>query len=85
MDLDDFDETAHGPWEGDLKRLGRRASAKVRGAMNEGVAAAMKVFQATSLVPTGREGGGGGGRGEGPPRARDRPSPAPARPIGAVV
>ncbi|MFB6592644.1 hypothetical protein [Streptomyces diastaticus] len=26
MDLDDFDETAHGPWEGGLKRLGRRAS-----------------------------------------------------------
>lgn len=49
--------------------------------MNEGIAAAMKVFQATSLVPTGREGGGGGGA----PRARDRPSPAPARPIGAVV
>ena len=55
--------------------------------MNEGIAAAMKVFQATSLVPTGREGGGGGGEGEGggAPRARDRPSPAPARPIGAVV
>ncbi|GFH64697.1 DUF2252 family protein [Streptomyces diastaticus] len=83
MDLDDFDETAHGPWEGDLKRLGRRASAKVRGAMNEGVAAAMKVFQATSLVPTGREGGGGGGEGGGAPTssgpAEPRPGPSDRR------
>ncbi|MGW9611032.1 DUF2252 family protein [Streptomyces diastaticus] len=76
MDLDDFDETAHGPWEGDLKRLGRRASAKVRGAMNEGVAAAMKVFQATSLVPTGRE-GGGAPTSSGP--AEPRPGPSDRR------
>ncbi|CAM5391716.1 putative protein OS=Streptomyces gougerotii OX=53448 GN=GCM10010227_28910 PE=4 SV=1 [Streptomyces diastaticus subsp. diastaticus] len=55
----------------------------MRGAMNEGIAAAMKVFQATSLVPTGREGGGGGGeggRGEGPHElGTGRAPPRPVR------